>query len=75
ETAIEMPIYDFTQHTRSKETTHVEPADIILLEGILTLFDKQLRNLMDIKIYVDTDDDIRFIRRLKRDTQERGRSV
>ncbi|WP_413211733.1 uridine kinase [Lactobacillus iners] len=73
--AIEMPIYDFTQHTRSKETTHVEPADIILLEGILTLFDKQLRNLMGIKIYVDTDDDIRFIRRLKRDTQERGRSV
>lgn len=73
--AIEMPVYDFTAHTRSKETVHTEPADIIILEGILVLSDKQLRDLMSIKIFVDTDDDIRFIRRLERDTQERGRTM
>lgn len=73
--AIEMPVYDFTAHTRSKETVHTEPADIIILEGILVLADKQLRDLMSIKIFVDTDDDIRFIRRLERDTQERGRTM
>lgn len=73
--AIEMPVYDFTAHTRSKETIHTEPADIIILEGILVLSDKQLRDLMSIKIFVDTDDDIRFIRRLERDTQERGRTM
>lgn len=73
--AIEMPTYDFTAHTRSDETIHVEPADIIILEGILVLFNEDIRNLMDIKVYVDTDDDIRFIRRLQRDMQERGRSL
>lgn len=73
--SIEMPVYDFTAHTRSKETIHTEPADIILLEGILVLSDEKLRDLMSIKVFVDTDDDIRFIRRLERDTQERGRSV
>lgn len=72
---IEMPIYDFTEHTRSNETIHVEPADIIILEGILVLFNEDIRNLMDIKVYVDTDDDIRFIRRLERDMKERGRSL
>lgn len=73
--AVEMPVYDFTEHTRSSKTIHVEPADIIILEGILVLADENLRNLMDIKVYVDTDDDIRFIRRLKRDLKERGRSL
>lgn len=73
--AIEMPTYDFTAHTRSKKTIHIEPADIIILEGILVLSSEEIRNLMDIKIYVDTDDDIRFIRRLERDMKERGRSL
>ena len=72
---IEMPIYDFTEHTRSNETIHVEPADIIILEGILVLFNEDIRNLMDIKVYVDTDDDIRIIRRIQRDMVERGRSL
>ncbi|WP_240402253.1 uridine kinase [Lactobacillus jensenii] len=73
--AVEMPVYDFTEHTRSSKTIHVEPADIIILEGILVLADENLRNLMDIKVYVDTDDDIRFICRLERDLKERGRSL
>lgn len=73
--AIEMPIYDFTTHLRSPETVHVEPADIIILEGILVLASEELRKFMDIKLFVDADDDIRFIRRLQRDTQERGRSI
>jgi uridine kinase len=60
--------------TRSSETVHVEPAGIILLEGILVLTDKRLRDMMDIKVFVDNDDDIRFIRRLKRDTEKRARS-
>ncbi|XJZ61651.1 uridine kinase [Lactobacillus delbrueckii subsp. bulgaricus] len=72
--AIEMPIYDFTTHLRNPETVHVEPADIIILEGILVLASEELRNLMDIKIFVDTDDDIRLIRRQRRDMAERGRS-
>ncbi len=72
---IEMPTYDFTAHTRSDKTIHVEPADIIILEGILVLFNEAIRQLMDIKVYVDTDDDIRFIRRLLRDMRERGRSL
>lgn len=73
--AIDKPVYDYTIHTRSKETIHVEPKDVIVLEGILVLNDPRLRNLMDIKIFVDTDDDIRIIRRIKRDMEERGRSL
>ena len=73
--AIEMPVYDLKEHTRSKKTIHKEPADIIILEGILVLANKEIRDLMDIKVYVDTDDDIRFIRRLERDLSERGRSI
>lgn len=73
--SIEMPVYDFKEHTRSEKTVHTEPADIIILEGILVLANKEIRNLMDIKVYVDTDDDIRFIRRLERDLKERGRSI
>ncbi len=73
--SIQKPIYDFTIHTRSKKTELVVPTNIIILEGILIFDDLKLRELMDIKIYVDTDDDIRFIRRLLRDTNERERSI
>ena len=73
--AIEMPVYDYTQYTRSAETVHVEPQDVIILEGILIMDDERLRDLMDIKVYVDTDDDIRIIRRIKRDMAERGRTL
>lgn len=72
---IEMPTYDFTARTRSNRTVHIEPADIIILEGILVLFNADIRKLMDIKVYVDTDDDTRFIRRMQRDMDERGRSL
>ena len=73
--AIEMPVYDYEQYTRSAETVHVEPQDVIILEGILILDDERLRDLMDIKVFVDTDSDLRIIRRIKRDMQERGRSL
>src|SRR5690554_1986594 len=73
--SIRKPKYDFTVHTRVKETESIEPAKIIILEGILLFEDKKLRELMDIKIFVDTDDDIRFIRRLLRDTNERKRDI
>jgi uridine kinase len=72
--AIEMPIYDFTTHTRTKQTRRVGPNPVILLEGILIFADETLRSLMDVKIYVDTQADIRFIRRLQRDIAERGRT-
>lgn len=73
--SIEVPVYDYTKHTRSDQTIHVEPQDVIMLEGILILEDKRLRDLMDIKIYVDTADDLRIIRRIERDMKERGRSL
>ncbi|MBM7544866.1 uridine kinase [Periweissella beninensis] len=73
--AIEAPVYDYKEFTRSAQTRHIETADIIILEGIMIFNDERLRNLMDIKVYVDTDDDIRFIRRLQRDVAERGRTV
>ncbi len=72
---IEKPIYDYVKHTRSSETIVQEPKDVIILEGILILDDQRLRDLMTIKIYVDTDDDIRVIRRIKRDIKERGRTL
>jgi uridine kinase len=72
---ISHPIYDYSTHTRKKETLTIGPRRLIFLEGILILNDPRLRNLMDIKVYVDTDPDICFIRRLKRDINERGRSV
>ncbi|EXJ22802.1 Uridine kinase [Alkalibacterium sp. AK22] len=72
---IEKPVYDYTRHTRSEETIHQEAKDVIILEGILILEDARLRQLMDIKVYVDTDDDIRIIRRIKRDIEERGRTL
>ncbi|AMB93394.1 uridine kinase [Aerococcus sanguinicola] len=73
--AIDMPVYDFAEHNRSQETVHVEPKKIIILEGILSLYDPELRDLMTIKVFVDTDADIRIIRRIKRDMAERGRSL
>jgi uridine kinase len=73
--AIEKPVYDYVAHTRSQTTIIQEPKEVIILEGILILEDERLRDLMDIKIYVDTDDDIRIIRRIKRDMEERGRTL
>ena len=72
---VDIPVYDYTQHTRSDQTVRMEPQDVIIVEGILVLEDKRLRDLMDIKLFVDTDDDIRIIRRIKRDMEERGRSL
>ncbi|ADU94962.1 uridine kinase [Geobacillus sp. Y412MC52] len=71
---IDKPVYDYTLHTRSSDVIRVEPKDVIIVEGILVLEDERLRNLMDIKVYVDTDPDIRIIRRLIRDMKERGRT-
>ncbi len=72
---IEKPIYDFTLHTRKEETESIEPCDVIILEGILVLENEKLRDMLDIKIYVDTDNDVRFIRRLLRDLEERERTM
>jgi uridine kinase len=73
--AVEIPEYDFTTHTRTQRTRRVEPAPVILVEGILVFVEPELRQLFDVKLYVDTDADVRFIRRLQRDIEERGRSV
>lgn len=73
--AIEMPVYDFTTHTRTERTQRIDPRRVILVEGILIFADRVLRRTMDVKIYVDTDPDIRFIRRLERDIAERGRTM
>ncbi len=73
--AIDMPLYDYTTHTRTPETRHIEPKQVTIVEGILVFSDPVLRELMDVKIFVDTADDLRFIRRLQRDVAERGRSV
>ena len=73
--AVDMPVYDFTIHNRKEETVRVEPRQVILVEGILIFVEKSLRELFDMKIYVDTDPDIRFIRRLTRDIEERGRTM
>ncbi|HEY4320640.1 MAG TPA: uridine kinase [Gemmatimonadales bacterium] len=73
--AIDKPTYDFVAHTRAAERIRVEPNPIVLVDGILLFTDKRLRDLFDIKIYVDVADDVRFIRRLERDVVERGRSM
>lgn len=73
--AIDKPVYDYAKHTRSDQIIHQEPKEVIIIEGILILDDPRLRELMDIKVYVDTDDDIRLIRRIKRDIEERGRTL
>jgi uridine kinase len=71
----ELPVYDFTRHVRLDEVELMEPRPVILIEGILILAMPELRELMDVKIFVDTDPDLRFIRRLERDLDERGRTV
>jgi uridine kinase len=73
--SIEQPTYDYATHSRKAETIHVQPRPVIIVEGILVFFDPQMRRLMDMKIFVDCDADIRFIRRLDRDVHERGRSL
>jgi uridine kinase len=73
--AVEVPVYDFAQYVRTGESRQIEPKPVILVEGILLFADRKLREMMDIKIYVDAPADLRFIRRLKRDMAERGRSV
>ncbi|GEL77504.1 uridine kinase [Tenuibacillus multivorans] len=72
---IEKPVYNYEMHTRSDETIYTEPKEVIILEGILVLEDERLRNMMDIKVFVDTDADIRIIRRMMRDINERGRTL
>lgn len=72
---IRMPQYDFVRHRRRDETVTVQPKHLVIIEGLMILYDKRLRDLMDLKIYVDTPDDIRFIRRLQRDIIERGRTT
>lgn len=72
---IQKPVYSFETYTRTEQTVTVEPKGIIILEGILLLEDQRLRNMLDIKIFVDTDPDVRFIRRLQRDLKERGRTL
>jgi uridine kinase len=73
--AIRMPQYDFVHHRRRGDTVVVEPRRLVILEGIMILVDRRVRDLIDLKLYVDTPDDIRFIRRLRRDITERGRTV
>ena len=73
--AVEVPIYDYTIHNRSKKTMTIKPSKVIVVEGILIFENKQLREMCDIKVFVDADADIRIIRRIQRDAQERGRSL
>lgn len=73
--AIDIPIYDFSIHTRTEKTIHVKPQPVIIVEGILIFAEPELRRIFDVKIFVDTDPDIRFIRRLERDIAERGRTT
>ena len=73
--SIECPVYDFTVHNRSSETIHIVPKKVIIVEGILIFENEELRNLMDIRIFVDTDADIRLCRRIKRDVNKRGRTL
>ncbi len=73
--AIEKPVYDFAAHTRAPETVRVEPRDVVLVDGILLFANPALRELFDLKIFVDTDADVRFIRRLRRDLELRGRTL
>lgn len=72
---VDRPQYSFVEYTRLPQTVRIEPAPVVVLEGVLVLFDERLREQMDLKVFVDTDPDVRFIRRLERDIAERGRSV
>lgn len=73
--AIDCPVYDFARHNRSDKTVRIEPRPVIIVEGILIFENRQLRDLMDIKIFVDTDADVRLCRRIRRDVRERGRTL
>ena len=73
--AIDCPVYDFTRHNRSDETVHLEPKPVIIVEGILIFENEPLRDLMDIRLFVDTDADVRLCRRIKRDVNKRGRTL
>ena len=73
--SVDCPVYDFSQHNRSAETIRIEPQRVIIVEGILIFEDEALRNLMDIRIFVDTDADVRLCRRIARDVHERGRTL
>ena len=73
--AVDGPVYDYTVHNRAKETQHLEPSPVILVEGILILADRQLCDSMDIKVFVDADADVRILRRIVRDVRDRGRSL
>ncbi len=73
--SIDKPFYSFSEHTRTSRTSRVNPAGVIIVDGILVLEDERVRALMDMKVYVDTDADVRFIRRLVRDTRDRGRTM
>ena len=73
--AIEQPTYSYVESNRQKETVHVEPKPVIIIEGIMALHHKKLRDMMDLKIFVDTDSDVRLIRNIRRDVVERGRTV
>ena len=73
--AIEMPQYDFETHTRRESTVRVEPGSVIVVEGILALYDETLRGELDLRLYVETDADVRVLRRIRRDVEERGRSL
>jgi uridine kinase len=72
---IEIPHYDFANHTRSEETTRVSPRRVILIDGILIFYERALRSMLDIRLFVDTDHDVRLLRRIKRDLAKRGRSL
>ena len=73
--AIEHPLYDFVNHTRAKEAVTVSPTKVVIVEGILIFENKELRDMMDMKIFVDTDADVRIIRRIMRDVKDRGRNL
>lgn len=72
---VDMPVYDFHTHTRADRTVRIEPTGVVIVDGILVLADKALRERMDVRIFVDTDADVRLIRRIRRDVEERGRTV
>ncbi len=73
--AVDVPIYDFSRHVPRAETIHIEPAPVVMIDGILVLAIEQVRELLDVKIFVDTDDDVRVIRRIERDVRDRGRTL
>jgi len=73
--AIEMPVYDFERHDRTDERERVEPTDVVVLEGIFALYDEELDEMIDLRVYVDTDADVRVLRRIRRDVVERGRDL